>query len=122
MGDPTSPNASKSEGSYLAERLIWYPVGELSKENMHIQYLNIGQVIDTSLPSTYFNQHLGPVKINMAYDLHQDRMAFWDSLPLEENDGCVKCEASRHLQMSIVTITGCLCLWNSIYSTVFSFL
>ena len=84
--NPTPGNSTDNE---LVNELVWYPIGNVTNDNLHIRYLNIGQVT-TSKYNNFINQGKGPVKLNMATDLFKKNMDFWDALPLNENclTGC----------------------------------
>ncbi|PSN31150.1 hypothetical protein C0J52_24236 [Blattella germanica] len=81
-GDPTPNNKTEN---YLINEMKWFPVRHMTADNLHMNYLNIDQVIEVSGLNEYLNVGLGPVKLNMDEDLSEERMAFWDSLPLNEN-------------------------------------
>ncbi|XP_021915695.1 venom carboxylesterase-6-like isoform X2 [Zootermopsis nevadensis] len=92
FGNPTpSKSVNASDSSSLLENLVWHPIGDISADNHHVRYLNIGQVDAFPIDSLFLNENLGPVKLNMAEDLLKNRTEFWDSLPLSENVPCSIC-------------------------------
>ena len=48
-----------------------------------MRYCNIGQVV-LEAPNDFLNENLGPVKLNLAADLHEKGMN-WESFELMEN-------------------------------------
>jgi hypothetical protein len=113
-----SVNASDSSG--LLENLVWHPIGNISANNHHVLYLNIGQVDTFPLPSVFLNQNLGPVRLNMAEDLLKNRTEFWNSLPLIENIPCSNCSISgsgssvEHVHAASVVM--CVIIWCWMWS------
>ena len=51
---------------------------------MHMRYYNIGQVV-LGAPNDFLDENLGPVKLNLTVDLHEEGVAFWESFDLKDN-------------------------------------
>lgn len=74
----------------MLNSLVWYPIDHVEKDNYHLLHLNIGQV-ESSL-SMFIAKGVSPMQLNMAIDFYEDRMKFWDSMPLRHNLMCSICE------------------------------
>jgi hypothetical protein len=77
------PTAKSSDCRSRLE-VEWLPVFDLGSDSLHMRYYNIGQVV-LGAPNDLLNQNMGPVKLNLAVDLHGKGMTFWDSFDLKEN-------------------------------------
>jgi len=49
-----------------------------------MRYFNIGQVV-LGAPNDFLNENLGPVKLNLAVDLREKGVTFWESFDLKED-------------------------------------
>ncbi|XP_069678078.1 carboxylic ester hydrolase-like [Periplaneta americana] len=110
--NPTPPKFNDSSG--LLQDLLWEPIGEITKDNVHLRYLNIGQVETSSVSSQFLNLFLGPFRLQMALSHFNEQMQFWDSLPLRENvqcDVCVKvksgtCTKKFHITFIVLCLSA----------------
>jgi hypothetical protein len=61
---PTNPYDRRSR-----REVEWLPVYDLESGSLHIRYYNITQVV-LGTPNDVLNENFGPVKVNLAVDLH----------------------------------------------------
>jgi hypothetical protein len=80
--NPTPPTKPTDRPSRL--NVKWLAVQDFGSDSLHMRYYNIGQVV-LRTPNDFLNENLGPVKLNMAVDLHKKGMTFWESLNSKEN-------------------------------------
>jgi len=82
FSNPTPPKKPSDRRSRLD--VEWLTVHDVGSDSSHMRYYNIGQAV-LGAPNDFLNENLGPVKLNMAVDLHEKGMNFWESFDLKEN-------------------------------------